>query len=188
MTNKQKIIILQAFLTLSCLVTIVMAEGQLGLGGFGGYGGPPVAPYGRPIGGLGGAYGGLGGGPGAFGPGAIGGFGPAPLGGPIGGLGPRPFGPGAYGGGLGGFGGAPGAFGQAPLGGGFGGLGPSPIGPVAGLYAPSNYQFGYGVQTGDYNGAATFGANEEHNAYGTIGNYHVNTPGSYQTVNYNIPH
>jgi hypothetical protein len=98
-----------------------------------------------------------------------------------------------------GFGVAPGALGPAPLGAGlggtlgtFGGLGHSPIGPSAGisggLYAPSNYQFGYGVQAEGYGIPATFGHNEEHNAYGTIGNYHVNTPGSFQSVNYNIPH
>ncbi len=84
----------------------------------------------------------------------------------------NPYGPG-LGGPLGGFGGAP--YG-APLGG-FGG---------AGYGAPANYQFGYGVQTDDYYGAAAFGHNEERNAYGTVGHYHVNTPGSYQSVSYNV--
>ena len=174
--------------------------GAFGPGPVGGFG---PGPYGGAVGGFGrppygGSVGGFGPAPygGGFG-GAPGAFGPAPYGGPIGGFGPRQFGQGSYGGGLGGFGpspygggfgGAPGAFGPAPLGGGFGGLGPAPIGPAAGLYAPSNYQFGYGVQADGYNGAATFGHNEEHNAYGTNGNYHVNTPGSFQTVNYNIAH
>ena len=40
---------------------------------------------------------------------------------------------------------------------------------------------------GDYAGAANFGHNEERNALGTSGQYHVNTPGSFQFVNYNVP-
>ena len=76
-----------------------------------------------------------------------------------------------------------GAFGSygAPLG--------NPYGPPLGgygPYAPANYQFGYGVQTDDYFGPATFGHNEERNGYGTVGHYHVNTPGSYQSVSYNV--
>ena len=89
----------------------------------------------------------------------------------------RPLGAfGSYGVPLGGLGG--------PLGGPFGG----PLGGFggAGYGAPANYQFGYGVQTDDYYGAAAFGHNEERNAYGTVGHYHVNTPGSYQSVSYNV--
>ena len=87
------------------------------------------------------------------------------------------------------------AYGRA-LGGGFGaspislggGLGPLGV-PALGAYgrAPSTYQFGYGVQTADYTGAANFGHNEERNALGTVGQYHVNTPNSFQYVNYNVP-
>jgi hypothetical protein len=93
------------------------------------------------------------------------------LGGPIG----------AFGGALGGAIGAPVGLGAAPgiLGGAIG----TPYGR-----APSTYQFGYGVQSGDYNGGATFGHNEERSAVGTVGQYHVNTPGSFQFVNYNVPH
>ena len=48
-------------------------------------------------------------------------------------------------------------------------------------------QFGYGVQTADANGGAEFGHTEEKSPLGTIGSYHVNTPGSYQYVNYKVP-
>ena len=155
-------------------MTLAASDAQYGSfdgpGGLG-YGRPPIAPYGSPLGGFGGA-------PGAFGAplgGPLGGFGGAPIGGPLGGFG------GPIGGPLGGFGGAP--YG-APLGGaGFG----RPIGGFGGGYgAPPNYQFGYGVQGGDHYGASTFGHNEERNAYGTVGQYHVNTPGSFQFVNYNV--
>ncbi len=157
-------------MALSCLVAVVVAEGHVGLGGFGGYG--------SSIGGLGAAYGGLGGPPGAS------------VAGPIGDYGPRPFGGGPLGlTGLGaGFRVVTGALEPDDLEAGFGRLGSVPIGPSGGLYAPSNYQFGYGVQAEGYRVPATFGHNEEHNAYETIGNYHVNTPGSFQSVNYNIPH
>ena len=94
----------------------------------------------------------------------------------------RPLGAfGSYGVPLGGLGGPlGGTFGGAPYGaplGGFGG---------AGYGVPANYQFGYGVQTDDDYGPAAFGHNEERNAYGTVGHYHVNTPGSYQSVSYNV--
>jgi hypothetical protein len=56
-----------------------------------------------------------------------------------------------------------------------------------GYFGPANYQFGYGVQTADYAGAAEFGQNEERTPYGTVGHYHVNSPGSFQTVSYNVP-
>jgi hypothetical protein len=58
---------------------------------------------------------------------------------------------------------------------------------IIGLY--NFVQFGYGVQTDDHYGygGATFGHQEERNAYGTTGHYHVNTPGSYQSVSYNVP-
>jgi hypothetical protein len=83
---------------------------------------------------------------------------------------------------LGPYGGFPGAFG-GPLGpAGLGGYGPIPA------YPPSTYQFGYGVQSGDYFGAAEYGHNEEHTPYGTVGSYHVNAPGSFQHVSYNVLH
>ena len=103
-----------------------------------------------------------------------------------------------YGGAYGGYGAAPlppfavaplpayGAVGHAslaaPLAAGFGSQSYGP-------YAPASYQFGYGVQTADYSGAAEFGHNEERTPLGTVGHYHVNTPGSYQSVSYNVgPH
>ncbi len=156
----------------SCLVSVTFGDAQYGLGGFGGpgeYGQPPIASYGRPLGAVGGfgpapfegaPLGGFGGSPGVFGAG-IGGFGPTPYGGAVG----------AFGGGFG-----------APL----GAVGPAPHGAAPG-YAPANYQFGYGVQTDDYYGAANFGHNEERNGYGTNGHYHVNTPASFQSVSYNVP-
>ena len=167
----------------SCLVSVASVSGdaQFGLGGFGGpggYGQAPIAPHGRPLGPVGGfepapfggaPLGGFGGAPGAFGAG-IGGFGPAPYGGAIGGF-------------SGGFGAPLGALGLAPYG---SPISPAPYGAAPG-YAPANYQFGYGVQTDDYHGAASFGHNEERNGYGTNGRYHVNTPASFQSVSYNVP-
>ena len=94
----------------------------------------------------------------------------------------RPFGP---------YGGYPGALGPF---GGFGPVGPvgpvGPIGPIGpeGLYPPSTYQFGYGVQSGDYFSTAEYGHNEEHTPLGTVGSYHVNAPGSFQRVSYNVLH
>lgn len=152
--------------------------------GFGAFGPGPVpfggpglgapgfeaAPFGGgfrgPLGGFG-AYGrapGLG----AFGPG------PIPFGGP--GLGAPGFEVPPIGGGFRGPFGGIGAYGRAP-GLGFDGYG-------AGPFAPPNYQFGYGVQ--DPFGAASFGQNEQRTPYGTIGSYNVNTPGSFQSVNYNV--
>ena len=179
-------------------MTLAASDAQYGSfdgpGGLG-YGRPPIAPYGSPLGGFGGA-------PGAFGAplgGLHGGFGGAPIGGPLGGFGGAPIGGplggfgGPIGGPLGGFGGAPiggplGGFGGAPYGAPLGGAGfGRPVGGFGGGYgAPPNYQFGYGVQGGDHYGASTFGHNEERNAYGTVGQYHVNTPGSFQFVNYNV--
>ena len=175
-------------------------------GGFGGFGGAPgafgPAPFGAGIGGFGRPLGGVG--PVPYGS-AFGGVGHAHYGGAYGGFG-RPvgaFGPAPFAGGHGGFGpahyaGGLGGLGAAPYGAALGGFGPAPYRPAPfpsyggyqepGYYPPSNYQFGYGVQSGDHYGAATFGHNEEHNAYGTNGHYHVNTPGSFQTVSYNVPH
>ena len=169
---------------MTCLVSLALGDAQYGLGG--GFGGAPIAPYG-----------GYGGAPIA----PYGGFGAAPIapyGRPLGGLGPVPFG-----GGIGGFGGAPygspvGGFGPAPYGGAVGGFGGQPFGGIhgglglggyqqPGYFAPANYQFGYGVQTNDYHGPASFGHNEERNGYGTNGHYHVNTPSSFQSVTYNVP-
>ena len=181
----------QVLIALTCLLSLAIGDAQYGLPG--GFGAAPIAPFGgfgaapiAPLGGFGGAP-------------------IAPYGRPLGGYGPGPLGAG-----IGGFGGAPygspvGAFGPAPLGGAIGGLGahaglglggvygPAPFRPAYGGYqqpgyfAPANYQFGYGVQTNDYYGAASFGHNEERNAYGTNGHYHVNTPASFQSVTYNVP-
>ena len=186
----------QAFFALSCLLTLALADAHYGL--YGGFGGPGFGGPG--FGGLG--FGGPGfGGPGFGGPG-FGGFGYgrppiAPLG-----FGRPPYGPGGFGGlgGLGGFGPAPvgpfGGFGGAPfgrpLGGAFGAgaFGPGALGAYGGYggYAPANYQFGYGVQIPEfYGGPADFGHHEERTPIGTVGNYHVNTPASFQHVSYNIP-
>lgn len=170
---------LQSFIVLSCLAALAMGESQVGLiddfGGLG-YGRAPIAPYGA----------------GAFGvpPYGAGAFGPAPYGGGYG-RAPLAFGPAPYGGAIGGFGRPYGGFGPAPIAGPIpapiGGFGPAPYGaPIGGYGAPANYQFGYGVQTADYLGAASFGHNEERTPYGTVGQYHVNTPNSFQFVNYNV--
>jgi hypothetical protein len=151
-----------------------------------GYGRPPAGPFG-----FGGPLGGFGPGPFGAAPGAFGGGPYGPVGGAFGG---GPYGPvgGAFGGGP--YGPVGGAFGGAPYGpaGGFGpGFGGAPFGafgraPGAFYGAPANYQFGYGVQTADLFGPADFGHNEERTPLGTVGRYHVNTPGSFQFVNYNI--
>jgi hypothetical protein len=56
---------------------------------------------------------------------------------------------------------------------------------VVGLKPPTTYEFAYGVQTPD--GAGEFGHSEGRSALGTSGQYHVNTPGSFQYVSYNVP-
>ena len=58
---------------------------------------------------------------------------------------------------------------------------------IAGPLIPPNYQFAYGVQTEDgYHGAANFGHNEQRNGYATTGQYHVELPGSSQSVSYTV--
>ena len=186
-------------MALSCLFTLASADAHYGLNdgfggpgfggpgfggpGFGGpgFGRPPIAPlgFGRPPFGPGlGGFGGFGGAPGAFG----GAFGGAPFGRPLGAFGgpygrfPGAFGAGAFGAGAYGAGAfGPGAFGGAPF-------------PGYGGYAPANYHFGYGVQIPEiFGGPADFGHHEERSPLGTVGNYHVNTPGSFQHVSYNVP-
>ena len=71
-------------------------------------------------------------------------------------------------------------------------LTPAPVAPAAvaaavGVRPGSTYQFGYGVQTADASGPAEYGHHEEKSPVGTSGSYHVNTAGSYQYVNYNVP-
>ena len=138
-------------------------------GAFGAYGRPPISHFGPAF--VGGAYGR----PPIpmYGPGAYGGAIPAygsgfgAFGEP--GFGPAPYGvigAAPYGGALGGFGGRPlGGFGYAP----YGGYG----------YGPAYYPFGYGQPA--------FEGHEELTPYGTVGNYHINTPSSFQLVNYNVP-
>ena len=192
---------------MSCLVVIVAADGQHGIGLINDLGGAP-------------GYGGIGPGPispGPIGAGLIGGgflgsrYGQIPLGGgpvgqvpievsrpgPIGIQGPiaplplaGPVGPGFGGNGLGPLPIGPNRpYGLGPIGLGVGAPFPPPIqpapllapGPIPaygnGPISPPNYQFAYGVQNDGYNGIANFGHNEQRNGYTTTGQYHVDLPG-----------
>ena len=156
----QPIVVVVTATSLLAALAAAEAESQYGLiDDLDGFGyGRPPVPYARPLGPFG-----------AFPPPipavAPAPFAPAPFA-------PAPFVPAPF---------VPAPFAPAPF-------APAPYGGYGPIYPPSTYQFGYGVQSGDLFSTAEYGHNEEHTPFGTVGSYHVNSPGSFQRVSYNIPH